>query len=221
MIVATGYRVCKLQKTYLNKWHKDVCDSDITWLLCQTNRWTTEPSQNTFNSVHTRHPQLDKVTCGWMKMMRFLVQKVLFKISSFHGTPLGIMFAFLKTHTHTLWNVFSSKNIKTLTAVKYGLLLFYACISSSWIIVRLLGSGQISNIYNESNEIHVALGCFFLISTLTFLNNNQWSATSIANNMCCMFLQEALCEYMLTAWSQTSRIRPSCFPRETLQTLPW
>lgn len=86
VIVATGCLVCKLQKTYLNKWHKDICDSDITWLLCQTNRWTTEPSTEQFQQcpythTHTRHPQLGRVTCGWMKMMRFFMQRVLYKIS--------------------------------------------------------------------------------------------------------------------------------------------
>lgn len=71
-------------------------------LLDSSARQTDGPlnhQQNSFNSVHTRHPQLDKVTCGWMKMMRFFMQRVLFKISLSHGMLLGILFAFLKTHT--------------------------------------------------------------------------------------------------------------------------
>lgn len=173
VIVATGCLVCKLQKTYLNKWHKNICDSDITWLLCQTNRWTTEPSTEQFQQCpHTRHPQLGRVTCGWMKMMRVFMQRVLYKISSFHETPLGILYAFLKTHTQT--QMFLS--LKTQKhAVHFTFLLFYACISSSLIVVRLIfSSGHLSNTYNGSNEVHVALGLFLLmIPILTFLNNNQ------------------------------------------------
>lgn len=137
----------------------------------QMDHWTINRTVSTV-STHTRHPQLGRVTCGWMTMMRFFMQRVLYKISSFHETPLGILYAFLKTHTHTqmFLSLKTQKHVVHLT-----FLLFYACISSSLIIVRLIfSSGHLSNVYNGSNEVHVALGWFLMmIPILTFLNNNQ------------------------------------------------
>lgn len=49
-------------------------------------RQTDGPQNHQQNSlsVHTPHPQWDTVTCGWMEMTRFFMQKVLFKISLCH-----------------------------------------------------------------------------------------------------------------------------------------
>lgn len=123
--------------------------------------------QNRFNSVHTRLPQLDKVTSDWMKMIRFFMQKVL---SSSHGTLLGILFAFLKTHTHT--EMFVPLKVKKTCSYFFFFFFFYLEYHPVGLLL-IFSSGYIANTYNEINEIHVALGCFFLIATLTFLNNNQ------------------------------------------------
>lgn len=76
-------------------------------LLDYSARHTDGPSTERLNTVHT--PTVGQSDVRLMEMTRFFMQKVLFRISSSHGTLLEISLASLETRTHTHTNVFASR----------------------------------------------------------------------------------------------------------------